>query len=292
MSSTTITHEAQHHTFNACFMDLLRRVQREAPLNEVESRLQIAQSLSEFALGRFLIERGGLNGYWTHYIVTRQHIQQESLTELESFLFDKAPAVLATQERYKIFKEQIQKRLFEGCRMASIPSGLMGDLLELDYSNFSDFTLHALDIDADSITSAQTLAKTSGLASRCLFSCRDAWNLSIEEELDLISSNGLNIYVSDDSQVIKLYEQFYKALKPGGCLVTSFLTPPTEWNMDKVDPASAQKQKLIFADILQTKWQVFRSEAVVIAQLKEAGFKKVEIIYDSAHIFPTLIVTK
>jgi chemotaxis methyl-accepting protein methylase len=39
------------------------------------------------------------------------------------------------------------------------------------------------------------------------------------EEFDLISSNGLNIYVKDKEQVIALYQKFFDALKPGGTLV-------------------------------------------------------------------------
>lgn len=39
-------------------------------------------------------------------------------------------------------------------------------------------------------------------------------------------------------------------------------------------------------------WQIFRSEEPVKAQLREAGFREIEILYDKAHIFPTVIAKK
>jgi DNA helicase HerA-like ATPase len=51
-------------------------------------------------------------------------------------------------------------------------------------------------------------------------------------------------------------------------------------------------QKILFSDILDSKWQVFRSEDLVRSQLLEAGFSEVEVIYDKAHIFPTAIAKK
>jgi SAM-dependent methyltransferase len=126
---------------------------------------------------------------------------------------------------------------------------------------------------------------------------KDAWVLGYTEKFDLISSNGLSIYEADDHRVVELYRQFFKALKPNGVLVTSFLTPPpafggTEWKMECINREEALLQKILFADILECKWQVFRSESVVRAQLLEAGFLEIEFLYDKAHLFPTVIAKK
>lgn len=51
-------------------------------------------------------------------------------------------------------------------------------------------------------------------------------------------------------------------------------------------------QKIIFADILDCKWQIFRSKACVVDQLTQAGFQDIRIIEDKASIFPTIVGTK
>lgn len=50
--------------------------------------------------------------------------------------------------------------------------------------------------------------------------------LDKRETFHLIASNGLNIYEPEDDRVIQLYRGFHDALKPGGVLITSALTPP------------------------------------------------------------------
>jgi SAM-dependent methyltransferase len=196
-------------------------------------------------------------------------------------------------ERFIIFKKEIQKKVTEGCQFASIPSGLMADLLDLDFSQISSFNLHGIDLDSDSLEQASELAKEKALFGHCRFACQDAWNLELRTQFDLITSNGLTIYEADDEKVIELYRQFYKALKPRGCLITSFLTPPpTEWDLKKINSQDALMQKIIFADILECKWQVFRSEENVKRQLHSAGFGEIEVIYDDAHIFPTILAKK
>lgn len=78
----------------------------------------------------------------------------------------------------------------------------------------------------------------------------------------------------------------------------SFLTPPpipgfiTEWELQNVNKEHALFQKIVFADILASKWQTYRSEALMRSQLQEAGFEEIEVVYDNAHIFPTVIAKK
>ncbi len=75
---------------------------------------------------------------------------------------------------------------------------------------------------------------------------------------DIITSNGLNIYQPNDEKLIDLYKKFYQALKPGGILITSFLTPPpsisTESTWKNFDLSDALKQKVLFSDIIQVNW--------------------------------------
>ena len=114
----------------------------------------------------------------------------------------------------------------------------------------------------------------------------------------MISSNGLNIYEPDDQKVTQLYKAFYDALKPGGKLVTSFLTMSPqmsdqfEWNMSEINQDDLLLQKTIFADIIQSKWQCYRSTQKTQQQLESRGFKDIHFIYDRAKIFPTVVAVK
>ncbi|MGQ3889102.1 hypothetical protein ACQUW5_08740 [Legionella sp. CNM-1927-20] len=127
---------------------------------------------------------------------------------------------------------------------------------------------------------------------------QNAWDLAFQEEFDLISSNELNIYEPDDEKVTELYHQFYKALKPDGQLVASFLTYPhiltnhCEWELSKINQNDLLIQKIIFADIIEAKFQCYRSSEQTNEQLKAAGFKNIQFIYDDAKIFPTVVAYK
>jgi SAM-dependent methyltransferase len=249
---------------------------------------------------------GGLNGFWTDYDIKHPIMGRLSgvnnegkpLSSLESFLLNRAPTSLATQQRFEIFKKEIQKFITDGISVASIPCGVMADLLDLDYSKVTKFSLVGIDVDLDSFRHAEHVAKEKKLFTHCKFIAQDAWDLKIENEFDLITSNGLNIYESSEERVASLYRQFFKALRPHGRLIISFLTPPpglpikTEWRLEKVHLPDAQLQKLLLVDILECKWQTFRTVEQSTQELKHAGFIETEIIYDEAHIFPTLVAIK
>ncbi len=303
-----LTHEKRDGSFQGSLQKLIHKIKGrgDLPYISVEQQLDLLSALSEFDLGRFLIERGGLNGFWIHYAISHPmkgrlsgvNNQGQPLNKIEKYLLDRSPAAVATQQRFVIFKEETQERVVEGCEFASIPCGVMADLLDLDYSHITNFTLHGIDLDEESIEHATALAKEKGLLEQCRFSCQDAWDLKDTNRFDLITSNGLNIYEPDDEKVIELYRKFFSALKSGGCLITSFLTPPpipgtiTEWDVSKLDPKDVLLQKIIFTDILDGKWQAFRSEEKVVGQLRQAGFEEIEVIYDEAHVFPTIIAKK
>ena len=186
----------------------------------------------------------------------------------------------------------------DGACLASVPCGMLGELLYLDYSNVSDIQLFGLDYDPDTLKDAQTLAEQKNLRSFVTCQQTDAWQMNQNNRFDLISSNGLNIYEADYNKVTDLYQQFHQALKPGGKLVTSFVTPPPqltshcEWKLDQLDPQQLAKQKAIFADTLHAKWQCFRSSETTHHQLQQAGFSNIEFFYDNAHLFPTVTAWK
>ena len=130
----------------------------------------------------------------------------------------------------------------------------------------------------------------------CALRSENAWNLKkFYNGFDLITSNGLNIYEKDDEKVTSLYCEFFKALRSGGTLITSFLTPPpsfggTTWK--NCNEENLAKQRILFGIIIGVNWQNFRTEEITRRQLTDAGFINIKIIYDSQGMFPTIIAQK
>lgn len=265
----------------------------------VSMQLDLLQQLSQFELGRFLLLNQGINGYWTHYILTYPwSSEKENLTFVERFILKRAPIMLATQERFEIFLKENQQVVKPASTLACIPSGMMGELLYLNVTGISNIKLIGVDYDPNALSDAKLLANKQNLSTIVEFNEGNAWSLNFENKFDLISSNGLNIYEPDDARVTELYSTFYNALKPGGKLVTSFLTfPPTmsdecEWDMSVINQNDLLLQKIIFGDILETKWQCYRSSAKTKEQLESVGFEGLKFIYDRAKVFPTVVAHK
>lgn len=272
--------------------------QGDKPDYSVQEQLNILNQLAQFPLGRFLLQNRGIDGFWTHYILTYPWEKPKIPNIIEKFLLEKAPIFLATQERFQIFLRENQKSIKEATRLGSIPCGLMGELLYLSFSNIEDIELIGIDYDPLSLKKAKELANQRGSIKYCSFLQSDAWNLNFQNEFDLISSNGLNIYEPDNDKVIALYQQFYNALKSGGKLVTSFVTPPPaltescEWNLNAINQEDLLLQRMIFSDILDIKWQCFRSTSQTKKQLETVGFVNINFIPDKANMFPTVTAIK
>lgn len=261
-------------------------------LSKTDMHLMLDQLLNH-PIGRSVFMGKGLDGQATQFFINSSPSDTNPIIR---WMCDKAPAVLATQERFRIFRNELQKRLRSGMRFASVPCGVMDDLLGLNTTDTRDILFSGIDLDEKSLKLAQASAQAKGLESISHFYQSDAWDLGkFEEQFDVLTSNGLNIYEGDDARVTALYQEFFNTLKHGGILITSFLTPPpakggTTWK--DVNLTEAAKQRILFGTIIGVGWQHFRTEETTRAQLKEAGFSDVEIIYDSQGMFPTVIARK
>ncbi len=266
----------------------------------------ILDRMTEFELGRFMIRNRGLDGYWSDYIVTHSKNRRtsdvngdgEPLHDLEKKILDEFPGMLATQERFQHFLQQNQQMVKDGAALLSIPCGYMRDLLELDYSGIQEARLVGVDLDPDSLENTSRLAKKKGLEKWLTLIKQDAWAFSAQNEFDLISSSGLTLYEPDDEKVTDLYSRFYTALRPGGMLVTSYFTPPpvdggeTEWALPKMDMDALMFSKVVTMDICDMHFNRFRTTKQTKSQLKNAGFEKMEFIYDRGRMFPTVVAYK
>jgi SAM-dependent methyltransferase len=261
------------------------------PLHET---LDLLYQMAEFNLGRFLLTHRGLNAYWTSYVV-KKGLGQEHLHPLENWLLNKAPAALATQERFRIFKQQLQRRLGHGKVLASLPCGLMDDLLSLNYNGYKNVRLVGVDLDPIALDLCK-MNVPDALRACTSWLQRDVLHLDVQAQWDVLVSNGLNIFQPDDEVVVAYYKAFYRALKPQGVLITSFLTPPPRLCATSVwRPHSEQdvlKQQAILTDIAQVKWRIFRTESQKKAQLQEAGFRILDVIYDAQGLFPVVVAQK
>jgi len=272
----------------------------------VERQLDILNDLCSFPLGRFFLGRQGADGFWTDYIInhpcaetsTGLNSEGKPFSPIEKFILEKCPLTLATRERFKIFQECTQNRLKNQMCLASIPCGIMRDLVILDYSGISSFSLIGIDLDSNSLILAEQLAKQHFLEKHVELFQQDAWNFEFKSQIDLISSSGLNVYVSDKQKLTQLYQKFFSLLKVGGTLITSVLTYPpdssnkSEWILDEIPSEDILMERILFQDILDCKWRNFCTSDEAYKDFYSAGFKKVQIIFDKFHIFPTVIAEK
>ncbi len=224
--------------------------------------------------------------------MNRKTALRNGFGQLEDFILNRAPTMQATQERFDIFRRETQAILHDEMSIASVPCGLMDDLLSLDYSQTTNIRRVGLDIDPESVEGALANAKIYALKAEAYLA--DAWNLrAYAKQFELITSNGLNIYVDNQEHELELYRSFAAALKPGGWLITSFLTPPPSMDRNSpwqvIDRAALLRQKIIFSDVLNANWRVFRSEAQMRELLALAGFEVLNVSYDRQKLFPAVV---
>ncbi|PWT80985.1 MAG: SAM-dependent methyltransferase [Acidobacteria bacterium] len=302
-SSRLISHNVQADPTNQRVVEAVKarlRGDGNVPEATLEHQLALVDQLSGFEIGRFLLVNRGLDAYWTHRLVTHEtdSLRQGEVSELEYLIFERLPAVLATRERFKIFRRELQARLKPGFVLASVPCGWMGDLLLLDYKSCSNVRLLGLDLDKNALDGAYKLANEHSLARQVELRHADAWEMDLNAEVDILTSNGLNIYEPDNERVVSLYLKFFDALRPGGQLVTSFLTPPptlsneSPWDMNAVTPTLLALQQLLFVHIVEVKWSSFRTHSQTREQLERVGFRDVTFVNDRACMFPTVIAKK
>ncbi|MGY6216468.1 class I SAM-dependent methyltransferase [Methylolobus aquaticus] len=166
----------------------------------------------------------------------------------------------------------------------------MDDLLTLDYSGAEDVVLTAVDLDPDSLSGAEANYRQRNPPVTIECEARDAWNLESADRWDLITSNGLNIYVEDDERCTDFYRSVSRALRPEGVFIVSFITPPDEWQ-----PTSASDldyQRFLFQEVLPVKWTCVRDEVKTRQQLTQAGFEVISVTHDEQRMFPAVVAKK
>lgn len=262
----------------------------------LKNALSLVDQLAEFELGRFLLHNRSMNGYWTAYIFRNK--SKVDVHPLENWLLNKTLLVRA-RERFHRFQQLLQLRLSANMSLASIPCGLMDDLLTLSFENADNIKLTGIDLDQESLNFAKENAINLSLDKKLTLIKRDAWNLNLNAAFDIVVSNGLNMYESDMNRNIELYRNFYNALKPNGTLLISFLTPPPDgtdpndtWANYDIDENDLKQELTIFGSILESKFLNFNTQDEMAQQLGAAGFVMEDINYSAKGILPIAIARK
>ncbi|QRN04898.1 methyltransferase domain-containing protein [Legionella sp. MW5194] len=308
MTDALISHQQETEALSVVVARVTEKIKQQGRQDgfSVAEQLELLQELQSFDFGRFLLQNQGINGFWTHYMLTHpfhgrltgKNNRGHAFSSLEKFILDDSPLMLATQERFTFFLKENQARVRPEATLACIPCGMMGELLHLDFQGISNCRLVGIDYDADTLTHAKQLAVEKGLNQWLVLKQADAWKITVEEEYDLISSNGLSIYEPGTERLLQLYQRFYTALKPGGKLVTSFVTPPPtethagEWDLSRINPEHLRLQKLLFTTLIDSKFRCFRTSQETETLLSLAGFSSIQFIYDNARLFPTVTAFK
>ncbi|MCX6989759.1 MAG: class I SAM-dependent methyltransferase [Chlamydiae bacterium] len=271
-----------------------------------EEVVAILDDLASFPLGRHILLSGGSNGMWTDYLISPQeYFTGKSLVDLdlsviERFFLFNSPTVLAQRELYIKLKKNAQKLIANGKIFASLPCGLMRDLLSLDYSGIDDISLIGIDIDRDSLNRSEILSRELDIDRvNVKYIQEDAWNLQYKDSFDFISSIGLNMYERDEEKVVQFYRNLFDALKPGGTLFTGVLTwPPyldsrkSNWEVNAIPKYDMYLETVLHRDILNIQWFNFRTLAEIKDDFRKAGFSNIRIEPDSRCIFPAIIAVK
>ena len=283
------SHSNDESTIEKEVAQIERRLREEGdtPFATVDEKLEILHELTQFELGRFLIKNRGLNGSWSHYISYEYSLledHQKPINKVERMLVE-SNGDLELKVRLVMVRELLQANLFEGIKMLSVPCGVMADLLTLDFSKTRKFELFGIDLDPQSLALAENFSRKMGLQKYASFACRDAWNLGLLEKFDVVVSMGLNMYISSRAQSVELYKSLRSALKKGGKLMLSYMTPHpfrdpnTERDLSSLDPAAVRLHRMVMAEIIKTKIVNFPSTLEIQSQLMDAGFGEVQIHY-------------
>jgi hypothetical protein len=261
--------------------------------------LLLRDQMREFPLGRFLLENLGLNGFWTSYVLmhpdrgrlTGRGLDGYRMQALETWLLNECPIFLATQERFRLFRRMTESLLRPGMHLASLPCGLMDDLLGMTVPDgIGDLTYTGIDLDRESLIFAENNARARGCRVPLNLRQADIMQMPTAPEFDLITSNGLNIYLEDDQDCVVFYHRAASLLNPGGYLITSFITPASSWRPHNAK--ALERQQHLFGKAVPVRWMCTRSVGLTCRQLLEAGLEPVRVVYDSQCMFPTVLARK
>ncbi len=265
-----------------------------------EEQLNCLLQLIEFPMGRDFLISGGMSSYWIDYLVNKKKEPSlpRSRNPLQELIEQKSYLISSWREVYQIFIKLEQQQVRDGCVFASIPCGYMRDFFQVDFSKISEFKLIGIDLDRTVLKRVRKLSKDYGFHDRTATYCCDALDLPFEGQFDLVSSCGLNIYLTGFNQVDMMYKIFFKSLKEQGILLIHFLTVPpflgsmSEWKTDKMDREVEAFDLFLLQKVIEFTDHSYIATNAIIQRLERIGFKEVKVERDSYGIGAVAIAKK
>ena len=216
-----------------------KAIQENEAYNEEKRQklLKVLEELQKFPLGRHLLVNQSLSGYWTDAIVNAP-VDQIYPNKTEGYLFKESPPFAARRYGQQVIHKAVQEFLRPNKAVASIPCGLMSEVLLATSEPFSRVNLYAIDKDSENfdLIRKKYPERLVGNHFRDILT-KDAVNLDYtmyKEWFDVICSIGFTMYLEKDEDMQKLFDGFYIALKKDGVLVTNFGTAPAEYNTESL----------------------------------------------------------
>ncbi|MEW6542770.1 MAG: class I SAM-dependent methyltransferase [Nitrospirota bacterium] len=269
----------------------------------------LAEEAAKSEVGRFLLCARGLNWRITdllfdadYHATLRREEREGALCLFDKLAFFTFPLFLATQERARLHQRHTQPLLRDGAVLASLPCGRMRDLLALDFGRLTTGArLVGIDKDPEALKGAQAFADllSAGRPPHVVVELREGDALApgfskppVREEFDLLTSSGLNIYLTNE-QCERFYRHVYGALKPGGVFVTGHVVPHTEYVWRRINLTHWRLQAVVLTVLVGALWEsLVKPREVVKGQLEAAGFRDVQTVPDTQGIFPTFVSKK
>lgn len=298
LNDAVLTHATKKINLDEIVLNARKRIIEGGDRDElkVEELLNVLDNLTKFEFGRNLLINRGLTGYWTRYINLYPKLKHEYniVNEIEKFILERSPGICASQQRFEIFQVLLAKHIKDEMKICSLPCGLMDDLLTLEISNTPNIRFVGIDIDEDSTKQAYETAKNKNIDGMCTFHTLDAWKIDIKNEFDIVTSNMLVQYCKSDEAIQKFYKIVYDSLKLNGILIIGCLLDPKtiDWSKTSYTSKEVKMSSFIFYEICQVNWTNYQSVDKMTHDLKNSGFKTIDVYYDKCKRFPTLLARK
>lgn len=283
------SHSSNTPEFSRRLEDIKARLTQDGDTESgtLAEKLEILQQLTEFEYGRFLIQHGGINGRWSHYLFYEFPLLEAAGKKFHPLEYKMLTnkGMQSNRERIPLLQSLLVPDLTDGISILSVPCGVMAEVLTMDMSLLKNFRLVGVDLDESSVELARNFARERRLDTQVEFYQRDAWNLNFDGEFDRIVSLGLNMYCQNLESALNLYRSFHRTLKANGKLMVSYLTPTSGPDCERdLKQLSSEEKRLIplISEILQIKYvNHLNSSAQIVENLKMAGFKSITCHYSS-----------
>lgn len=313
---------SSHHATVDYIQEAKRRIDAADLTGEQSENLYMELDKAQaFHFGRFLLEHHGVNGEWSHqlfpwrFLSTQEVLpdgvvvkpkQDEFTNDLEKFIYIEAPVSVASQQRFMLFVGLIKKTLEEATgqiQVANFPCGWMSDLcltLKFNEALQQKIEITGFDLDAENKDGVEQLLTQYRINTPFTFCQVDATKAlgsssaySFSEDkvgcYDFVIGHGLSLYFPEkDCQ--NYFLLMAAMLKPGGTLLTSTMTPSTDWR--SVDTALIERQRHFFFTVCNCRFSLFHSVDKVKNMLRTAGLEVAQVVPDDANMFPAIVATK